>query len=217
MAALVRDLTRAALPQRVLAIQPWPVELLRLLDGAGDAPATPGEAALPALQTWLVRQGMLQTPEGARSFALSLKLPAPWLQQQTPPAAAPLQGSGALALAFAGRPQDLPAGVFALVLQSTASAARTSALLVMEFAPQAQASVYGRELLQARQDPWLQMAVLQASGQLPRDEDLARNQEADRCQTPGCPYAGRACCPQPFCPALRVVAPMAAVDGAAGE
>jgi len=58
--------------------------------------------------------------------------------------------------------------------------------------------------------------VLQASGHLPRDEDLARDREADLCQTPGCPYAGRAACPQPFCLAMRVVTPVAAVDAPAG-
>jgi hypothetical protein len=213
--AMVQNLTRASVPQRVVGIQPWPVELVRLLESDTRAPGDREDGALPALQTWLVRQGSLQTPEGARNFVLTLKAPAAWLAQQPPPAAAPAQGE-APSMIFAGRPQTLQVGAFALVLQSTETAARTSALLTMELAPLAQATVYGREMLQARQDPWLQMAVLQASGQWPRDEDLARDCEAGLCQTPGCPYAGRAACPQPFCPALRGVSPVTGVDGGAG-
>lgn len=215
ISALVQQTTHGGHPQRVVSAQHWPAELVRQLDGAADPQSDSPGLTLPLLQTWLVRQGSMQTAEGARTFTLTLKAPVPWLQQQSVPAAAPMQGA-ALSLAFAGRPQALQVGAFALVLQSTETAARTSALLVMEFAPLAKASVYGRDMLQARQDPWLQMAVLQASGHLPRDEDLARDREANLCQTPGCPYAGRAACPQPFCLAMRVVTPVAAVDAPAG-
>lgn len=215
--SMVRQMTHGGLPQRVVSAQPWPAELVRQM----ALPTGPGseaqDGALPILQTWLVRQGNLQTAEGTRPFTLTLKVPVPWLQQEPTPAAAPTQG-GPLSLAYTGRPQALQAEAFALVLQSTETTARTSALLVMEFAPLAQAAVYGREMLQARQDPWLQMAVLQASGHLPRDEDLERDQEAGLCQTPGCPYVGRASCAQPFCLALQVVSPVAAVDaGATGK
>lgn len=213
--AMVRQMTHGGLAQRVLSVQAWPAALVRQLDESPDPQSDAQDSALPALQTWLVRQGSMQTADGARPFTLALKVPVPWLEQQPTPATAPAQG-GALSLAFAGRPQALQVGAFALVLQSTETAARTSALLVMEFAPLAQAAVYGRDMLQARQDPWLQMAVLQASGHLPRDEDLARDQEVGLCQTPGCPYTGRAACPQPFCLALRVVSPVAAVDAQAG-
>jgi hypothetical protein len=118
-----------------------------------------------------------------------------------------------LAALFAGKPQALQSGTWALVLQSAEpAAARTSALLALEFAPLVQPPVYGRELLHARQDPWLQMAVMQASGQVPKDEDATREREAGLCQTPGCPYAGRASCAQPFCLALRVVLPSGSVE-----
>ena len=76
----------------------------------------------------------------------------------------------------------------------------------------AAAVVYGRDPLQARTDPWLALAALQASGQ-------SRVQEHDRaaeppCSAPGCPYEGRAPCVQPFCLALRVQpAPLAAPTG----
>jgi len=90
------------------------------------------------------------------------------------------------------------------------AASGASALLVLDVQPQLAASVYGREILQqARQDPWTQMAVLQASGQAPRPEG-ARQDGAGLCDTPGCPYAARAPCVQPFCPAVRGTPPAAA-------
>lgn len=207
VAALVQQLTAPAQPQRVVAVQPWPAALLPVVD-AGTADA---DGLLP-LQTWLVRQGVVQTPEGERAFSLTLRVPVPWLQSQAPPAAPPAPAPPLAAL-FAGKSQALQSSTWALVLQSTEpTAARTSALLVLEFPPLAQATVYGRELLQARQDPWLQMAVLQASGHLPKDEDGLRDREAGLCQTPGCPYAGRASCAQPFCLALRAVPPPEPVE-----
>ena len=54
------------------------------------------------------------------------------------------------------------------------------------------------------------MAVLQASGQAPRPEGGARQDGAGLCDTPGCPYAARAACVQPFCPAVRGTPPAAA-------
>ena len=205
VAALVQQITAPAQSQRVVAMQPWPAALVPVVDagGAGEG----GVPGLPPLQTWLVRQGVVQTSEGERGFSLTLRVPVPWLQSQAQPTAAPAPAPPLAAL-FAGKPQALQSGTWALVLQSTEpAAARTSALLVLEFPPLAQSAVYGRELLQARQDPWLQMAVLQASGQLPKDEDAVREREAGLCQTPGCPYAGRASCAQPFCLALRTVPP----------
>ena len=58
-----------------------------------------------------------------------------------------------------------------------------------------------------RLDPWTQMAVLQASGQVPREDERARNGASDLCDTVGCPYAARAACVQPFCMAMRGVLP----------
>ena len=82
---------------------------------------------------------------------------------------------------------------------------------MLDFQPQLAATVYGRDMLQQQQagrlDPWTQMAVLQASGQVPREEDRARNGASGLCETVGCPYAARAECVQPFCLALRGVLP----------
>ena len=164
------------------------------------------------MKNWLVRQGSVLTPEGARGFSLTLRVPAAWLQAQSPSlAAAPAATASAAPLqaAFAGPPQALQSGVVALVLQGTEpAAARTSALLVMDFQPQQAAQVYGRDM-QMRLDPWVQMAALQASGQVPREEDKARSGEHGLCHTPGCPYAGRAECEQPFCLALHCVGAVA--------
>ena len=179
----------------------------------------PADADVPPLQTWLVGQGHVLTEQGERAFTATLRVPAAWLQAQpAAPAAAPMGSASALQAAFAGRPQALAGGLFALVLQPTALAGdahggasvagHTSALLALELAPWAGAAaslVYGREQLQARNDPWLQMLALQASG-YGRDEEEAEQRRHARghCDTPGCPYAGRAPCEQPFCHALRV-------------
>ncbi|WP_298210428.1 hypothetical protein [Acidovorax sp.] len=203
--ALVAQLTAgSAAPQRVTAAQPWPIGLAQALEsGAVDADA-------PALQTWLVRQGSVQTPEGPRGFALTLRVPVPWLASQAPSGAAAMPPTVAspLQVPFTGNAQSLQSGVFALVLQGLeASAPRTSALLVMDFQPQLPATVYGRDMLQARLDPWTQMAVLQASGQVPREDERARNGASGLCDTVGCPYAARAACVQPFCLEMRGVLP----------
>lgn len=212
LAELVRQVTTPAQqPQRVVAVQPWPAALVPVVEG--PALGDDGLPGLPPLQNWLVRQGVVQTAEGERTFSLTLRVSVPWLQSQALPAAAPALHTPSLAALFAGKSQALQSGTWALVLQSTEpAAARTSALLALEFAPLVQPPVYGRELLHARQDPWLQMAVLQASGHLPKDEDAVREREAGLCQTPGCPYAGRASCAQPFCVALRVVQPSGPVE-----
>src|SRR5690606_15340602 len=109
----------------------------------------------------------------------------PWLATQplqgaAAPAAVGAPPSGPLQLPFAGNAQALQSGVVALVLQGMdAAAPRTSALLVLDLQPQLAAAVYGREMLQqaatGRLDPWTQMAVLQASGQVPREDERARN------------------------------------------
>ena len=206
---LVQQLTAPAQPQRVLAVQPWPAALLPQVDGEHAPPD------LPPLQTWLVRQGVVQTEQGPRGFALTLRVPQPWLQAQPqPPTAAPAGGAAPpLAAAFAGKPEALQSGTWALVLQpATPAAPRASALLTLDFQPLAQPTLYARELLQARSDPWLLMAALQASGQVPKDEERVREHEAQLCQSQGCPYAGRAPCEQPFCLALRTVLPAEAVD-----
>ena len=93
------------------------------------------------------------------------------------------------------------ASLYALVLQ--VGNERTSALLHIEFAPQQQAAVYGKPVLNPVLDPRQQQAVLQASDERP---DLAeRPPPGPLCDKPHCPYAGAAACPQPFCPALHLV------------
>ncbi|EHL23000.1 hypothetical protein KYG_09195 [Acidovorax sp. NO-1] len=212
VSALVAQVTaQAGVPQRVVAAQPWPIGMAQALEsGALDADQ-------PPLQTWLVRQGVVLTPEGPRGMALTLRAPVPWLaaqQAQTAGLGAGAQTSaaGALQVPFAGGGQALQSGVMALVLQGMEAAApRTSALLVMDLQPQLAAAVYGREMLQqattGRLDPWTQMAVLQASGQVPREDERARNGASGLCDTVGCPYAARAACVQPFCLAMRGVLP----------
>lgn len=216
VSALVAQVTaQAGVPQRVLAAQPWPMGMAQALEsGALDAEQ-------PPLQTWLVRQGVVTTPEGPQGMALTLRAPVPWLASQAASAAgaaaAPASAhasaaGGALQVPFAGGGQALQSGVMALVLQGMdAAAPRTSALLVLDLRPQLAATVYGRDMLQqtlsGRLDPWTQMAVLQASGQVPREEDRARNGASGLCETVGCPYAARAACVQPFCVAMRGVLP----------
>lgn len=215
VSALVAEVTaQAGVPQRVVAAQPWPMGMAQALEsGALDAEQ-------PPLQTWLVRQGVVATPEGPRGLALTLRAPVPWLAAQASPAAASVSAAqtgagasvaGALQVPFAGGGQALQSGVMALVLQGMdAAAPRTSALLVLDLQPQLATTVYGRDMLQqttGRLDPWTQMAVLQASGQVPREDERARNGASGLCETVGCPYAARAECAQPFCLALRGVLP----------
>ena len=214
-------------PQRVVAAQVWPLSLAHALESGEDSESSP-------MQTWLIRQGTVQTAEGPRGMTLTLRVPAPWLASlaaqaaPTAPNAAAAGSTSGLQAAYLGAPQNLQSGVLALVLQGmgAAAAARTSALLVLDFQPllmTAGAAVYGRDLLQARHDPWVQQAQLQASGQLAKDEEIARQREreAGMCQAPGCPYALRAPCAQPFCLEMRVgtplAAPIAALDVLAGR
>ncbi|GKT13218.1 Fe-S oxidoreductase [Acidovorax sp. SUPP2522] len=211
LGALLQQLTApTGRPQQVAVAQPWPAALAQ---GAADD--------LPPLQTWLARQGVVETADGPRGYALTLRVPAAWLLQQQPsvgaaggspaPAGAgpAVPGEASPPLVFAGRPQALQSGLFALVLQSGegVAASRTSALLALDLAPHAQAAavVYGRDMLALqRSDPWLQMAALQASGWRPEDDEAGRSGQGEACDTAGCPYAGRAPCVQPFCVALRV-------------
>lgn len=201
--AAVTQLTAGTSPQRVLAAQPWPLALAQSME-SGEA-----DAQQPPLQTWLVRQGVVQAPDGARGVSMTLRVPVPWLAAQPLPATAAGAPGSALSLPFAGAAQSLQSGVLALVLQGPEGpVSRTSALLVMDLqAPPAAALVYGRDPGLLRADPWVQMAVLQASGQVPREDERARNGASGLCDTVGCPYAARAACVQPFCVALRDTLP----------
>lgn len=207
---LMDQLTTPVLPLRVLSLQPWTPALVRSLEA---------DEGLPVLQTWLVHQGVVHTPDGPRGFALTLRLPLAWVEAQAASSlpSPPTGMAGALApapLVFADRAQALPSMPLALVLQNAAAegpAARTNALLVLEFQPLAHTAVYGRELAAPRLDPWVQMALLQASGQLAVEEEQARRRATALCDTPGCPYVGRATCVQPFCSAMRTVLPVVPV------
>ncbi len=183
---------------------------------------------LPPMQTWLVQQGVVQAPDGERGFALTLQVPQAWAQLQAmpvplampagqPPAANALPQ---LQLPLATPAQQLESGALALVLQNAGPGGerlRTSALLWLDFqplpvaaqgAPSAAAlasllpgSPLAQQLgtLQPRNDPWLQMAALQASGQRPREDQRIDERRAGLCDEPGCPYHGKASCAQPFC------------------
>ncbi len=270
LAALLEQATaNLPRPQQLVSVQAWPKALLNVLlaspatasataaaplAGTGAAAAAIGaEAAprpiLPPLQNWLVQQGVVQTPQGERSFALSLQVPQAWAQLQAATAlpAAPLPaapmpaapftpGAGAglarLQLPFAASPQQLESGTLALVMQGAGPAGEkllTSALLRLDFQPlpsavqsaqtawtgllpggaavaqAAQAALQGQAALQAKNDPWLQMAALQASGQQPREDQRLPERRTGLCTQLGCPYRGKASCAQPFCAEMNRV------------
>lgn len=180
--------------------------------GADPAAASPWEGA-PALQTWLVRQGVVHTPDGPRGFAMTLRLPLAWVEGQAPAATAAMAAAQA-PLVFADRAPALPSMPLALVLQNPAAegrAARTNAVLTLEFQPLPPTAVYGRETAATRLDPWVQMALLQAHQALAVEEEQARRRAQALCDTPGCPYLARASCVQPFCSAMRRVIPVVPV------
>lgn len=197
--------------------------------------ATPTVAPrLPPMQTWLVQQGVVQAPDGERGFALTLQVPQAWAQLQAmpvplatpagqPPAANALPQ---LQLPLATPAQQLESGALALVLQNAGPGGerlRTSALLWLDFQPLPVAaqgapsaatlasllpgSPLAQQLgtLQPRNDPWLQMAALQASGQQPREDQRIDERRTGLCDEPGCPYHGKASCAQPFCAEMNRV------------
>ena len=264
-------------PQQLVAAQAWPQAWLNALlpaaasaalsaasgngaaagtvGGAGTAsPATTAAAnassvapRLPPMLTWLVQQGVVQTPEGERGFALTLQVPQAWAQLQASaalpagvasPAAALLPAAGPvqLKLPFAAPAQQLESGALALVLQGAGPGGeklRTSALLWLDFQPlpsaaqSAQSAATGLAgllpstqvaqqalaALQAKNDPWLQMAALQASGQQPREGLPER--KTGLCTELGCPYRGKASCAQPFCAEMNRVWAAARIGPAA--
>lgn len=228
--------TGSSSPLQALATQAWPTSLLQQLQAASAQPGGPAQAlpqplaqALKELQTWLVQQGTLTTPEGPRPYTLSLYLPASWLAQRTSSAPPPTPASTATpAMAPATQASSKPgepananvvtlppaaarlaalveSGVYALVLQE--AGARSSALLLLEFGPLRTPQVYSKANLNPVLDPWQQQAVLQASGERGDWAEQLASAHA-LCDRPGCPYLGVAACPQPFCPALGVVSPV---------
>lgn len=192
LTALLQQATvNQPLPQQLVSVQAWPTALTHaVLQLAGQAAAasdlppalvanTPQAAQaaadakadirLPALQNWLVHQGVVQGSDGERSFTLTLRVPVAWAQAQAALGAALPQAAGALGgagvglaspaglpglaglfqLPFAGSVQQLSSGSMGLVMQpqvlpgtpaaAAAQAMRTSAILQLEFQPLAQA------------------------------------------------------------------------------
>ena len=200
------------------------VALEQAQQGMAAAPAG-GAAAprLPQLQNWLVQQGTLVTPQGERSFSLTLQVPAAWAQAVGAASIPTAQGPGtALRLPMAD-PGVLSSGPLALVVQPQSSAATstlaTSALLWLELQPVTASAAQAtpaqmaglplampapalaqevQQLLQNKSDPWLMMAAAQAANALP----VPRRNSGHRshlCMTEGCQYQGLAPCAQPFC------------------
>jgi len=160
----------------------------------------------------------LQVPQAwAQSQAMALPTAVPAGPALLP---APAGGPAPLQLPFAAPAQQLESGALALVLQGAGPAGermRTSALLWLDFQPLPSAAQgapsaaalasllpaaqMGQQALalQARNDPWLQIAALQASGQQPRDDQRIEERTAQLCNEMACPYRARASCVQPFC------------------
>ena len=200
------------------------VALEQAQQGMAAAPAG-GAAAprLPQLQNWLVQQGTLATPQGERSFSLTLQGPAAWAQAVGAASIPAAQGAGtALRLPMAD-PGVLSSGPLALVVQPQSSAATstlaTSALLWLELQPVTASAAQAtpaqmaglpltmpapalaqevQQLLQNRSDPWLMMAAAQAANALPVPRRSGEHR-SHLCMTEGCQYQGLAPCAQPFC------------------
>lgn len=225
---LIETLLQAAPPKgfapaSVRSMQPWPPALVQHLLNANTEQPT---AATPSSgwQTWPFPASVLQTAVGRQTLQATLVLPgavslasnAPTdnVEQSTMSAAetAARPGLGHIGAAQPSAPRlllmpqqtsPLTSAWYALLLETDAGE-QQSALLALEFGAPQTATLYGRDLFTPRTDPWLQQAVLLASGHVPR---VARQtgEKNTTCQTADCPYQGRAACPQPFCPdALRI-------------
>lgn len=211
--------------QTAAALSPTAAVALEQAQQGMAAAAAGGAAAprLPQLQNWLVQQGTLVTPQGERSFSLTLQVPAAWAQAVGAPSIPAAQGAGtALRLSMAD-PGVLSSGPLALVVQPQSPAATstlaTSALLWLELQPVTASAAQAtpaqmaglplalpapalaqevQQLLQNKSDPWLMMAAAQAANALPVPR---RNSEhrSHLCMTEGCQYQGLAPCAQPFC------------------
>jgi hypothetical protein len=231
-AALLQALAQAAVQQGGTAGQACALRtaaaLSPTLAAALQAATPPSSAstapATPPLQNWWVQQGALPTPQGERGFSLTLQVPVAWAQSMG--AAAPAGGSPQAAAPALRLPwpahTPLPAsGPIALVLQpqDAPAAARTSAVLWLEFQPaplgaaHANATPGGtglplfapalaqevQQLLQSKSDPWLMMAAAQAANAVPDARRPLGEHRTHLCTTEGCQYQGRAPCAQPFC------------------
>ncbi len=199
------------------------VALEQAQQGMAAAPAGAAAPRLPQLQNWLVQQGTLVTPQGERSFSLTLQVPAAWVQAVGAPSIPTVQGPGtALRLPIA-EPGVLSSGPLALVVQPQSlvatSTLATSALLWLELQPVTASSAQAtpaqmaglpltmpapalaqevQQLLQNRSDPWLMMAAAQTANALPVPRRSGEHR-SHLCMTEGCQYQGLAPCAQPFC------------------
>ncbi|ACY30928.1 hypothetical protein [Comamonas thiooxydans] len=199
------------------------VALEQAQQGMAAAPAGAAAPRLPQLQNWLVQQGTLVTPQGERSFSLTLQVPAAWVQAVGAPSIPTAQGPGtALRLPIA-EPGVLSSGPLALVVQPQSlvatSTLATSALLWLELQPVTASTAQAtpaqmaglplampapalaqevQQLLQNRSDPWLMMAAAQAANALPVPRRSGEHR-SHLCMTEGCQYQGLAPCAQPFC------------------
>ena len=181
--ALLQQVTAGQpLPQQLVSLQSWPSVLAQsVLQHAGQSGALAATASaqastatgarpdtsLPALQTWLVQQGTVQTSDGDRGFTLTLRVPVAWAQAQAAlgsalPAGAGPAGTGLgmglgsamtglnSPIPFSGSAAQLANGSMGLVMQPLAApgtpaalaaqAMRTSAILQLEFQPLAAAA-----------------------------------------------------------------------------
>ena len=200
------------------------VALEQAQQGMAAAPAG-GAAAprLPQLQNWLVQQGTLVTPQGERSFSLTLQVPAAWAQAVGAASIPTVQGPGAALRLPMADPGVLSSGPLALVVQPQSSVATstlaTSALLWLELQPVTASTAQAtpaqmaglplnlpapalaqevQQLLQNKSDPWLMMAAAQAANALPVPRRSGEHR-SHLCMTEGCQYQGLAPCAQPFC------------------
>lgn len=131
-----------------------PAARLGAAQAGASTPAATVRPALPALQNWLVQQGVVQGPDGDRAFTLTLRVPVAWAQAQSvlgqalPAASAgggspalPASALGALLLPYGSSVQQLSNATFGLVLApqglpaAQTQAMRTSAVLQLEFQP----------------------------------------------------------------------------------
>ncbi|NIF84545.1 Fe-S oxidoreductase [Comamonas sp. Tr-654] len=211
--------------QTAAALSPTAAVALEQVQQGMVATAAGGAATprLPQLQNWLVQQGTLVTPQGERSFSLTLQVPAAWAQAVGAASIPAAQGTGMTLRLPMADPGVLSSGPLALVVQPQSPAATstlaTSTLLWLELQPVTASTAQAtpaqmaglplampapalaqevQQLLQNKSDPWLMMAAAQAANALPVPR---RNSEhrSHLCMTEGCQYHGLAPCAQPFC------------------
>ncbi|MGU3628409.1 Fe-S oxidoreductase [Comamonas sp. C24C] len=211
--------------QTAAAMSPTAAVALEQAQQGMAATAAGGAATprLPQLQNWLVQQGTLVTPQGERSFSLTLQVPAAWAQAVGAASIPAALGTGTTLRLPMADPGVLSSGPLALVVQPQSPAATstlaTSALLWLELQPVTASAAQAtpaqmaglplampapalaqevQQLLQNKSDPWLMMAAAQAANALPVPR---RNSEhrSNLCMTEGCQYQGLAPCAQPFC------------------